>query len=131
MSKIVIVDDDRVTVALLEKALSSADVQILSAANGQVGQGLIGGERPEVVIIDLLIPQIDGFELCRWIRNNPDLKETKIIIMSAVYKGVYFQRDINDSGADAFLAKPLNMQELRAKVESFLKKGGNPSPSGG
>jgi DNA-binding response OmpR family regulator len=128
MSKIVVVDDDRVTVALLEKALSSADVQILSAPNGQIGLSLISGERPEVVIIDLLIPQIDGFELCRWIRNSPDLKETKIIIMSAIYKGVYFKRDISDSGADAFLAKPLNMQELRAKVASFLKKDGNPSP---
>jgi len=122
MSKIVIVDDDRVTVALLEKALSSADVQVLSAPNGLIGLSLISHERPEVVIIDLLIPQIDGFELCRRIKNNPDLGETKIIIMSAVYKGVFFKRDINDSGADAFLAKPLNVQELRAKVEGFLKK---------
>jgi DNA-binding response OmpR family regulator len=126
MSKIVIVEDDRVTVALLEKALSSADVQVLSAPNGLIGLNLVSHERPEVVIIDLLIPQIDGFELCRRIRNNPDLEETKIIIMSAVYKGVYFKRDISDSGADAFLVKPLNVQELRAKVESFLKKGGNP-----
>jgi DNA-binding response OmpR family regulator len=128
MSKIVIVDDDRVTVALLEKALLSADHQVLSAPDGLAGLSLISHERPEVVIIDLLIPQIDGFELCRRIKNNPDLEETKIIIMSAVYKGVYFKRDISDSGADAFLAKPLNMQELRAKVESLLKKGGNPSP---
>jgi DNA-binding response OmpR family regulator len=128
MPKIVVVDDDRVTVSLLEKLLSSSDVQVLSAPNGLLGLNLISQERPELVILDLLIPQIDGFELCRRIKNNPDMEETKVIIMSAVYKSVYFKRDISDSGADAFLAKPLNVQELRTKVESFLQNSGNPSP---
>jgi len=128
MFKIALVDDDRVTLALLTKALQSADVQVLSALDGLKGLSLISHERPEVVILDLLIPQIDGFELCRRIKNNPDLSGTKVIVMSAVYKGAYFQRDVRDSGADAFLAKPIDVRELRAIVEGFLKSGGGSSP---
>jgi DNA-binding response OmpR family regulator len=125
MKKIVLVDDDRVTLALLTKTLQGADVQVLSATDGLSGLSLISLERPEVVILDVLIPQIDGFELCRRIRDNPDLGRTKVIVMSAVYKGAYFKRDIRDSGADAFLAKPIDVRDLKAKVDGFLKPGGN------
>jgi two-component system cell cycle response regulator len=117
-----------VTLALLTKTLQGADVQVLSATDGLSGLSLISLERPEVVILDVLIPQIDGFELCRRIRDNPDLGRTKVIVMSAVYKGAYFKRDIRDSGADAFLAKPIDVRDLKAKVDGFLKPGGNLPP---
>ena len=131
MFKIVMVDDDRVTLALLEKALRRDDIQVFTALDGLLGLTLVNQERPDLVIIDLLLPQIDGFDLCRRIKENPLLPETKVIVMSAVYKGLYFKQDINQSGADAFVAKPINIQELKAKVEGFLKGGGNRSPRQG
>jgi len=128
MFKIVVVDDDRVTLALLEKALRRDDVQVFSAFDGLGGLTLVNRERPELVIVDLLLPHIDGFDLCRRIKENPLLPETKVIVMSAVYKGLYFKHDISESGADAFVAKPINIQELKAKVEGFLKSSGDRSP---
>jgi DNA-binding response OmpR family regulator len=128
MFKIVVVDDDRVTLALVERALRRDDIQVFTAFDGLLGLTLVSREKPDVVIIDLLIPQIDGFDLCRRIKENPLLPETKVIVMSAVYKGLYFKRDINQSGADAFVAKPINVQELQTKVEGFLKRSGASSP---
>jgi two-component system cell cycle response regulator len=131
MFKIVVVDDDRVTLALLEKALRGDDTQVFTAFDGLGGLTLVSREIPDLVIVDLLLPQIDGFDLCRRIKENPLLPETKVIVMSAVYKGLYFKHDISKSGADAFVAKPINIQELKAKVEGFLKGRGNRSPRQG
>jgi len=118
--KIVVLDDDRVTLRMLEEVLSQENVQIFTARDGEEGYKLILKEMPDIVISDLLMPKVDGFDLCRKIKKEPQLANTKIIIMSAVYKGYYHKNEIRESGADDFVLKPIDTDDLKNKVAKFL-----------
>jgi DNA-binding response OmpR family regulator len=118
--KIVVLDDDRVTLRMLEEVLSQENVQIFTARDGDEGYKLILKETPDIVISDLLMPNVDGFDLCRKIKKEPQLANTKIIIMSAVYKGYYHKSEIRESGADDFILKPIDTDDLKNKVAKFL-----------
>ena len=119
-SKILIIDDDRVTLTMLEMILSRHGYQVLSAKDGAEGLELITKEKPDAVISDMLIPKIHGLELCTKIRQDPQLKDIKVILMTAVYKGVAFQFEAKDSGADHFIEKPIDTNELLDKLDKLL-----------
>ena len=92
--KVVIVDDDRVTLSILEKALTEAGLEVLTAEDGMKGLDLIQTTNPAVAIVDMLIPKLHGVELCQRVKQNDLLASTKIILMSAVYQYQSFRRDI-------------------------------------
>lgn len=118
--KILIVDDDRVTLTMLEMILSRHGYQILSAKDGEEGWDLASKEKPDVVISDMLIPKIHGLDLCAKIKQDPQLKDIKVILMTAVYKGAAFQFDARDSGADHFIEKPIDTNALLVELEKLL-----------
>jgi CheY-like chemotaxis protein len=118
--KILVIDDDRVTLTMLEMVLSRHGFQVLIAKDGAEGWDLVWKERPNVVISDMLIPKIHGLELCSRIKQDPELKKIKVILMTAVYKGVSFQSDAKESGADYFVEKPIDTNGLLAKPEKSL-----------
>lgn len=118
--KILIIDDDRVTLTMLEMILSRHGYQVLSAKDGAEGFELAAKEKPGVVISDMLIPKIHGLDLCTKIKQDPQLKDIKIILMTAVYKGAAFQFEAKDSGADHFIQKPIDTNELLDKLDKLL-----------
>lgn len=118
--KILIIDDDRVTLTMLEMILSRHGYQVLSAKDGAEGLELATKEKPGAVISDILIPKIHGLELCTKIKQDPQLKDIKIILMTAVYKGAAFQFEVRDSGADHFIQKPIDTNELLDKLDKLL-----------
>ena len=120
-TKIVIVDDDRATLALLERNLIMRGFWVYSAKDGEEGFELINKEHPDLVISDMLMPKIHGVDLCKTIRATPELKKTKIIMMTGVYKGRFGLEEAFDSGADYFVTKPLNMDNLLKKIFELLK----------
>jgi len=119
--KIVVVDDDRSTLALLERALIIRGFWVYSAKDGEEGFDLINKEHPDLVISDMLMPKIHGVELCKTIRATPDLKHTKVIMITGVYKGRFGLEEAFDSGADYFITKPINMDNLLKKIFELLK----------
>ena len=118
--KLVIIDDDRMTLRMLEELLSQEGVKIFGVRDGFEGLKLILEEVPDVVISDVLVPGLDGFDLCRKIKENPGLAKTKVILMSAVFKGYYYKNDIRESGADDFFIKPIQTDVLKKRVAEFL-----------
>lgn len=118
--KILIIDDDRVTLTMLEMILSRHGYQVLSAKDGAEGLELATKEKPGAVISDMLIPKIHGLELCTKIKQDPQLKDIKVILMTSVYKGASFQFEAKDSGADHFIEKPIDMNELLDKLDKLL-----------
>jgi DNA-binding response OmpR family regulator len=118
--KIVIIEDDPVTRTMLAKILSREDLKVLQASDGQEGWSLIQSEAPDLVITDMLISRIDGLELCRKIKEDRNLNLIKVILISAVYKGFRFKSDIRESKADDFIAKPIQADILREKVDRLL-----------
>jgi DNA-binding response OmpR family regulator len=120
MVRVVIVEDDRVTMKILEKALSEAGLEVLIAEDGMKGLDLIQTTRPDIAIIDMLIPKLHGVELCKRIKENNLLKDVKIILMSAVYKYTTFRMDIEEAEADYFVNKPLDIPRLLGFIDQII-----------
>lgn len=114
--KIVVIDDDRVTLEILSKMLSKNEFQVFCAKDGQSGHELVQSEKPDMVILDLLLPKIHGLDLCQKIKEDPNLKRTKIILMTATYKTAAFKREIRESGAEEYIEKPIDTIELMKKI---------------
>lgn len=120
--KIVVIDDDRITLTMLEMVFSRLGFQVFSAQDGAEGYELVQKEKPDILISDMLLPKIHGTELCKKIKETPELKQTKVILMTAVYKGPSFRFEARDCGADDFIEKPLDMKDLLSRIDKFLKK---------
>lgn len=118
--KIVLVDDDRATLALLERNLIQRGFWVYSAKNGEEGFELISKEQPDLVISDMLMPKVHGVDLCKTIRSTPGLAKTKVIMMTGVYKGRFGLEEAFDCGADYFVTKPIDVNNLIKKIFTLL-----------
>jgi DNA-binding response OmpR family regulator len=114
--KIVVVDDDRLTRSLLEHVLVDNLFSVYSAQDGQTALDLVKKEKPEILITDLVLPKIDGIELCKKVKQDPDLSQTKVILMTAVYMGSALRPIARDCGADEYIGKPINSTNLLEKI---------------
>jgi DNA-binding response OmpR family regulator len=114
--KIVLVDDDRVTLRFLEHFLVGNLFSVQTAQDGETALDLVKREKPSILISDLVLPKIDGVELCKRIKQDPDLKRTKVILMSAVYRESALRSVARDCGADGFVGKPIRSTEMLEKI---------------
>ena len=118
-NKILIVDDNEVNVDIL-KELFGKEYDIAIAANGKQAIEVASTYYPDVILLDIMMPEMDGYQACKLIRQNPELKYTKIIMVSA--KTSLAERlQGYKSGADDYVTKPFDTQELSAKVKVYLK----------
>jgi DNA-binding response OmpR family regulator len=102
--KVLLIDDDPAFGILIERVLSQQGYEVLSASSGEEGLRLLFDQRPDVVLLDVVMPNMDGWQTCRRIR---DVSDVPIIMLTAHEKG---EEDIVrglDCGADEYLAKPL------------------------
>jgi len=119
--KIVIVDDDRTTLAIMEKTLIMKGFWVYSASNGEEGFELIKKEKPSLVISDMLMPKLHGFDLCRKIKKSDEYKNIKVILMTAVYKSnLALIHEAKESGAEDIMNKPLDMGLMLKKIYDVL-----------
>jgi putative two-component system response regulator len=117
---VLVVDDAPVNVALLEHLLSRDGHTVLTAADGLEALSIIERERPEVVLTDVVMPGIDGYELCRAIKSNPTTRLTPVVLVTSLQSRDERLKGIN-AGADDFLIKPVNPHEVCARVRSLLR----------
>jgi DNA-binding response OmpR family regulator len=118
MSKILVVDDEQSIVDVLAYNLVKAGHQPVVARDGEQALRLARAERPDLVILDLMLPGIDGLEVCRAIRKDGDLP---IIILTA--KDEEIDRVVGlELGADDYVVKPFSVRELMARVKSVLRR---------
>jgi sigma-B regulation protein RsbU (phosphoserine phosphatase) len=118
---IVVVDDDAKVIILVEKILTQLGFRVLSANEGKKALELVKKEKPVLLISDILQPGIDGIGLCQSIKEDPQLEEVKIILMSGVYKQASLRREIMGATPDAFIEKPLETQQLKDLVDKVLR----------
>jgi DNA-binding response OmpR family regulator len=124
--KIVLVDDDKVTLRYLEHFLERNLFSVRTALDGQTAFDLVKEEKPSILICDLVLPRVDGVELCKRIKANPDLARTKVILMSAVYMGSTLRPVARDCGADAYFNKPIRSTQLLEKIYELLADADGP-----
>jgi two-component system alkaline phosphatase synthesis response regulator PhoP len=119
MTRLLIVDDDQDTTRLLEMILSRDGYETKAVNNGSVAVSEAITYQPDVILLDLMMPIVDGLEVCRNLRADARFKRTAIILFTA--KGdLDTQMTAFEAGANAFLQKPVRPQELRQKINELL-----------
>ena len=113
--KIVIVDDEVHIRALLEQTLEDLeedhDVELFTAANGQEGLDLITEEKPQLVFLDVMMPLMNGYDVCRAVTQNPDLSDVKVVLLTA--KGQEADRERGmQVGATEYMTKPFDPDDV-------------------
>ena len=124
--KILIVDDDAKFLLFLQTQLEHHGYSVCAAKDGSNLMELMRAEKPDLVMVDLLLPKIHGFELCRQIKQNPDFHATRVILMTSLYKSPRYEYEGRGHGADDFIRKPFEIDELLEKIRTFLPEEARP-----
>jgi DNA-binding response OmpR family regulator len=117
---ILIADDHPQNVELLEAYLSGVDCDILTAFDGEETLKVVREAKPDLVLLDVMMPRVSGFEVCRTIRSDPETSNTLVLIVTALNEAADFERGVQ-AGTDDFLTKPVNKVELLCRVKSLLR----------
>jgi two-component system alkaline phosphatase synthesis response regulator PhoP len=119
--RILVADDDPIVLKFLEALLSDAGYEVHTAGDGETALQKIREEKPDLVILDLVMPYRDGFDICRTVRQSPSTRTLPIIILSMKEKETDIIRCF-EAGADEFVRKPFNALELIARIRKILDR---------
>lgn len=117
---ILVVDDEPFILKNIELLLQQKGCRVLTAATGAAGLEIALRERPDVVLLDVMLPDVEGYEVCRKIKNDPVSRHIPVLMLTAL-NDVFSKVKGLDAGADDFISKPFNEGELRARVWAFLR----------
>ncbi len=117
--KILIADDEPSIVVPLEFLMEQKGYQVMAAYNGEEAIEKIISFNPDLILLDIMLPIIDGFEVCQMVRSNPNWKDIKIIFVSAMGREVDIAKGLA-LGADAYITKPFANAEIIQKVREVL-----------
>ncbi len=117
---VLVVDDNEQNLELIVAYLEDVDCQTISAASGSEALDIINEQKPDLVLLDVMMPKISGFEVCRRMKENPQTAEVPVIMVTALNEMADIEKAIN-SGTDDFLSKPVNKWELITRVKTMLK----------
>jgi two-component system response regulator VicR len=124
MSRILVVEDDAAILRGLKDSLEAASHEVLTARDGEAGYRLLVEEAPDLVILDVMLPKVGGFELCKRAREKG--VNTPILMLTA--RGEETDRVLGlELGADDYVTKPFSVRELLARVKALLRRGGPPN----
>ncbi len=119
--RVLIVDDEPNIVTSLEFLMRGDDYEVRVARNGEEALQLAESFRPDIVVLDVMMPQRSGFEVCQKIRENPILRDAKIIMLTAKGREVEKEKGL-DLGANAYVTKPFSTKELMNTVRGLLPR---------
>ena len=127
---VLVVDDDEAIVEMIRMGLEAEGMEVLSAVDGGEGAAILGRERVDVVLLDIMMPRVDGWMTLMDIRNNPATADIPVIMLTAktqdLAKILAFKQ-----GAQQFVTKPFNILELSARVESLTRRRRNAASEAG
>jgi len=117
---ILVVDDNAQNAELLQAYLEPLNCRTRIAVDGVDAMEQIADEAPDLILLDVMMPRMSGFEVCRRIKNNPQTRDILVVMVTALNELGDVERGI-ESGADDFLSKPVNKLELLTRVKSLLR----------
>ena len=119
-SKILLVDDNQQNLELIQAYLEALPVEITTARDGLEAIEAINQDPPDLVLLDVMMPRMSGFEVCQKLKTNPETREIVVIMVTALHEVADYERAV-ESGTDDFLSKPVNKLELLTRVRSLLR----------
>ena len=114
-------DDDPTLLDMVQAFLTSEGYTTSTCKDGTEALESISSDPPDLIILDLKLPDIDGYEICRRIRRNPELRDIPVIMLTG-YTTVEDKIRGIEEGADDYITKPFNLSELKARVEMVLRR---------
>jgi DNA-binding response OmpR family regulator len=120
--KILIVDDDPSIIVALQFLMEQNGYQTLVAFSGEEAMETITEYRPDLILLDIMLPVVDGFEVCQRVRENPEWSNIRIVLVTALGSDVNVTKGLS-LGADAYIIKPFSNAEILAKVKELLAGG--------
>ena len=119
--KVLIVDDEEHIVELLSFNMQSAGYKVLKASNGLEAINIAKREKPQLILLDLMLPGLDGLDVCKEIKMDSEIKNISIIMLTA--KGEELDKVLGlELGADDYITKPFSIRELLARVKAVLRR---------
>jgi two-component system alkaline phosphatase synthesis response regulator PhoP len=122
--KVLIIDDEMDTLLPLKRSLEIENYIVVEALNGQEALKKVKKEIPDIIILDLMLPGMDGYEVCSILKNDALTKNIPIIMLTARDNVTDRVKGL-ESGADDYVAKPYNLHEVKARIKSVLRRSGN------
>ena len=119
-SRILIADDNQANCELLDAYLAGLDCEVGFAVDGQDTLDKVKSFKPDLILLDIMMPKLNGFEVCQQIKSDSELKRTMILMVTALNERGDIERAVQ-AGTDDFLSKPVNQIELVKRVENMLK----------
>jgi two-component system, OmpR family, alkaline phosphatase synthesis response regulator PhoP len=119
-SKILVVDDNEQNLELLVAYLETLRCPVVTAFDGVDALEKIAAEKPDLILLDIMMPRMSGFEVCRKIKSDPTTRDIPVIMVTALNELTDIERGV-ESGTDDFITKPVNRLELTTRVKSLLR----------
>jgi two-component system alkaline phosphatase synthesis response regulator PhoP len=118
--RILIADDDPRNVALMEAYLDGCGYELQTAADGEQTLQLVSSWRPDLILLDIMMPRISGFEVCKRLRADPATKNVAVLMVTALDQAADKERAV-EAGTNEFVSKPIKKNELLHRVRSLLQ----------
>ncbi|MBL8160355.1 MAG: response regulator [Anaerolineae bacterium] len=118
--RILVVEDNRDNLTLILDMLASMNYDVIHAGDGQKGVEMAGSARPDIILMDLSLPVMDGWTATRTIKADPDLRDIPIIALTAHAMLGDKERAL-EAGCDDYVSKPINVPELAVKLSQFMR----------
>jgi DNA-binding response OmpR family regulator len=118
--KVLIVDDEPSIIVALQFLMEENGYNTLVAFSGEEAMEAVAKHHPDLILLDVMLPVVDGFEVCQRVRENPDWKDTRIVLLTALGSDANVTKGL-DLGADAYVIKPFSNADLVAKVKELLE----------
>lgn len=115
MNKILLVDDEKDIITLVSSRLKTAGYEVVTAVDGFEALAKAKSEKPDLIILDLMLPKMDGYQVCRLLKFDSTTAQIPIIMFTARAEG-------EKAGADAYLTKPFEPETLLAKIKELLER---------
>ena len=124
MAKILVIDDDLAINELIKINLELAGYKVMTAFDGNKGYALAKQENPDLIVLDVMMPDVDGYTVAKRIRENDDTKDIPILMLTALNMLQNKVQGFN-IGVDDYLVKPFEMEELQVRIKALLKRSNN------
>ena len=117
---VLLVDDNQQNLELIQAYLDDLGCRTVTASNGIEAMEMVDSKKPDLVLLDVMMPRMSGFEVCQKIKSDPSTRDIAVIMVTALNEVPDYERAV-ESGTDDFLSKPVNKLELLTRVKSLLR----------
>lgn len=128
MPKVLVVDDSLSVRKVVQRALESKRIEVLSAASGSEALEQIAREAPDLIVCDVIMPDMDGYQICDFVKKHPTLGHTPVLLISGIVNGTVLERAAKVRSDDV-MRKPFAADELLHRIESYLPASRRPAPT--